>query len=166
MYTLFVNLFFKSRKWILPRSRWNITKVKRKGQEENRQSTFWGPGSILCLDLDSGYSGVYFLIILLTEYIYWMGFSISMSPFKILRIFFNWKNERATNSVLRVLSLHLSSYLDWSPSKGALIHSKNIQHGHTSQFAIQNENEHLFWDLYIKSAGQCSLFCPHPPVCQ
>ena len=51
----------------------NITKVKMeyyKGQEENRQSTFWGPGSILCLDLDSGYSGVYFLIILLTEYIY------------------------------------------------------------------------------------------------
>lgn len=56
-----------------------------KGQEEN--SAFWGPDSILCLDLDSVYSRVYFLIILLTEYIYWLGFPISISPFKILRIF-------------------------------------------------------------------------------
>lgn len=39
-----------------------------KGQEEN--SAFWGPDSILCLDLDSVYSRVYFFIILLTEYIY------------------------------------------------------------------------------------------------
>lgn len=138
-------------KWILPRSGWNITKVKMKGQEENRQSASWRPDSILCLDLNSGYSGVYFLIILLTEYIYWMGFSISMWPFKILRIFFNWRNERATNSVLKVLSfLHLSSYMDWSPSKGALIHSENTQHGRTSQFAIQNGNKH-FSEPYTSS---------------
>lgn len=54
----------------------NITKVKMeyykgvkmKGQEENLPSG--DPDSILCLDLDSVYSRVYFLIILLTEYIY------------------------------------------------------------------------------------------------
>ena len=98
----------------------SLAKVRmehHKGEDERtrREPTvcLLGPDSILRLDLDSGYSGVYFLIILLTEYVYWMGFSISMSPFKILRISFLIEKMKAQQILCLGFCPFLISHPTW-----------------------------------------------------
>lgn len=121
-------LFLKARKWWLQTSLWT-------GERETIQCN-WSYSMCLFRWLFSYY--------LLIKHVCYMEFSISVLHLKILRkTNFNWKDKTARNSVLGVLSLpHLLSsppYVSWFSSQAGSVQSKEVWHGHTSRFAIQNE---------------------------
>lgn len=121
-------LFLKARKRWLQMSLWT-------GERETVQRNRWYS---MCL------FRWLFSYYLLTKHACYMEFSISVLHLKILRKkFFNWKNKTARNSVLGVLSLpHVLSsppYVGWFSSQAGSVQSKEVWHGHTLRFAIQNE---------------------------